>query len=103
MNSDLFFTILGSDAAVVVLVYAFLRNLKSDMNSNFGNMGKEKDSRFDKIEKEMNFRFEKVDQRFDKLDEKITDMDRRLCRLEGAFSSKDCCMIKEDRHQKKAE
>lgn len=35
--------------------------------------------------------------RIDKLDEKITDIDRRLCRLEGAFSSKDCCMIKDHR------
>ena len=38
-----------------------------------------------------------------KLDEKITDIDRRLCRLEGAFSAKECCVIKEDRQIKKAE
>lgn len=38
-----------------------------------------------------------------KLDEKLTDVDRRLCRLEGAFSSKDCCMIKDSRIQEKAE
>lgn len=44
-----------------------------------------------------------VDQRFDKVDEKITDIDRRLCRLEGAFSSKDCCMIKDERQLKKTE
>jgi hypothetical protein len=41
--------------------------------------------------------------RIDKLDEKVTDIDRRLCRLEGAFSSKECCMLVEDRHAKKAE
>jgi hypothetical protein len=35
--------------------------------------------------------------------EKLTDVDRRLCRLEGAFSSKECCMLKENRHHKKAE
>ena len=29
----------------------------------------------------------------------ITDIDRRLCRLEGAFASKDCCMIKDSRHR----
>jgi hypothetical protein len=41
--------------------------------------------------------------RIDKLDEKLTDVDRRLCRLEGAFASKDCCMIKDDRHLRNAE
>lgn len=41
--------------------------------------------------------------RLEKLDEKVIDMDRRLCRLEGAFSSKECCMIKDDQHLKKAE
>ena len=39
-----------------------------------------------------------------KLDEKLTDVDRRLCRLEGAFASKDCCVIKDHRyHQEKVE
>lgn len=41
--------------------------------------------------------------RIDKLDEKVTDIDRRLCRLEGAFASKDCCMIKDEKHMRKAE
>lgn len=36
-----------------------------------------------------------------KLDEKITDIDRRLCRLEGAFSAKDCCVIKDERQIRK--
>lgn len=48
-------------------------------------------------------RFDRVDNRIEKLDEKLMDVDRRLCRLEGAFSSKDCCMIKEDRQMKRAE
>ena len=51
----------------------------------------------------MNNRFEKVDARFDKIEEKILDIDRRMCRLEGAFASKDCCMIKESNQHKKAE
>lgn len=45
----------------------------------------------------------RIDKRMDKLDEKLTDVDRRLCRLEGAFSSKECCMIKDDRQLKKVE
>lgn len=47
--------------------------------------------------------WQSMNKRFDKLDEKVTDIDRRLCRLEGAFSSKDYCMIKDDRHVQKAE
>ena len=45
----------------------------------------------------------KLSQKIDKLDEKVTDIDRRICRLEGAFSAKECCMIKEDQSLKKAE
>jgi len=48
-------------------------------------------------------RFDKIDQRFDRLEEKVEDIDRRLCRLEGAFSAKECCVIKEDRHYRRAE
>lgn len=49
---------------------------------------------------DMNRRFTQVDSRFDKLEEKITDMDRRLCRLEGAFSAKECCALKADSHRR---
>ncbi len=41
--------------------------------------------------------------RFDKLDEKVTDIDRRLCRLEGAFTSKEFCVLKNDRQSQRAE
>lgn len=44
-----------------------------------------------------------LSQKIEKLDEKLTDVDRRLCRLEGAFAFKDCCMIKDDRQSRKAE
>lgn len=42
-----------------------------------------------------------LNHRSDKLDEKITDIDRRLCRMEGAFSQKECCMLKHDGEMKK--
>jgi phenylalanyl-tRNA synthetase alpha subunit len=35
------------------------------------------------------------------LREETIDVDRRLCRIEGSLASKDCCMLKEDRHQLK--
>lgn len=57
------------------------------------------DKKFDKVD----LKFDKMDLRFDKLEEKVTDVDRRLCRLEGAFASKDCCMIKDERQLKKIE
>lgn len=38
-----------------------------------------------------------------KLDDKVTDIDRRLCRIEGAMAAKDCCMLKDERHMRKAE
>ena len=51
-------------------------------------------------------RFEMSDQRneakFVLLQETVTDIDRRLCRLEGAFASKDCCMIKDSRHKEES-
>ena len=40
--------------------------------------------------------------KIEKLDEKITDIDRRLCRLEGAFTSKECCILS-NRETKRAE
>ncbi len=52
--------------------------------------------------KDLNNRTDKLEVKMEKFDEKLTDIDRRLCRLEGAFASKDCCMIKEDRHKKAA-
>ena len=35
-----------------------------------------------------------------KLDEKLTDVDRRLCRMEGAFSMKECCRLNPDEIKK---
>lgn len=44
-----------------------------------------------------------INAKLDKMQETITDIDRRLCRLEGAFASKDCCMIKDSNQFKKIE
>ena len=51
----------------------------------------------------LNKRIDGTDAKIEKLDEKLTDVDRRLCRLEGAFASKDCCMIKDDKYNRKIE
>ena len=44
----------------------------------------------------------KLDVKIDKLRDDVQDVDRRLCRLEGAFSNKEFCMIKDHRIQEKA-
>lgn len=40
--------------------------------------------------------------RIGKLDDKVTDVDRRVCHIEGAIWNKECCMLKHD-HKSKAE
>ena len=35
--------------------------------------------------------------------ENLTDIDRRLCRMEGAMAAKDCCALTETRQSKKSE
>lgn len=57
------------------------------------------DRKFDAVDK----KFDAIGHRLDKMQETITDIDRRLCRLEGAFQSKDCCMIKDSRSMNKTE
>jgi hypothetical protein len=51
----------------------------------------------------MKIMFSHFDKRFDKMDEKITDIDRRLCRIEGTMAAKECCVLKNDRQERKVE
>lgn len=57
------------------------------------------DKRFEKIDE----RFDKIDQRFQKIEEKINDLGCRLARVEGILEARECCMLKDDRHSRKAE
>ena len=45
-------------------------------------------------------RFDNVDRRFDRLEIEIKEMRTGLNRMEGAFYSKDCCMLKEEKTRK---
>lgn len=49
----------------------------------------------------LEIRMDGFEKQLGKLNETVTDIDRRLCRLEGAFSSKDCCMIKDSSQMRK--
>lgn len=39
------------------------------------------------------FLYARIEKKLDKMQETITDIDRRLCRLEGAFNAKECCIL----------
>ena len=78
------------DVITIIAVFAMFWVFNGHLSKKFDKI----DVKFEKLE-------QKFDARFDKLEEKVTDIDRRLCRLEGAFASKDCCMIKDDSQTKK--
>ena len=114
MDLTILFTIIGAVVTAIAFVYAFLRNLKSDMHhliervakenqALFERAAKENQALFERAAKENQVQFDRIDKKMEKFDEKLTDIDRRLCRLEGAFSSKDCCILKEEKHIKQAE
>lgn len=53
----------------------------------------------------LNAKIDKVDLRLttkiDRLSDKVEDIDRRLCRIEGALSAKDCCVLQVSEKTKK--
>jgi len=49
------------------------------------------------------FGYSRLGGRMDKMQETLTDVDRRLCRLEGSFQAKECCLLKSDSQHKAAE
>jgi hypothetical protein len=44
-----------------------------------------------------------TDKKIEKLSDRIDSIDKRLCRIEGALSAKECCMLSHDKHEKLAE
>lgn len=73
MSNELI-AIIGFGISTMGVLYTFMRNFKTDVLC-----------------------------RMDKFDEKLLDIDRRLCRIEGAMSNKDCCMLKNENQGRKAE
>lgn len=73
MNYIEIFTILGTAITFFGLLYTYLRNMRADIMSEF------KEIRSD-----------------------LKELRTGLNRLEGAFYGKDCCMLKEEKHTKKA-
>lgn len=85
--------------AILIMIIAACLAMGKLMMIGFNRMEIRMDKRFALIDQ----RFDRMDQRMDKMQETITDIDRRICRLEGAFQSKDCCLLKSDSQLKKAE
>ena len=81
---------------VIGIGFAFFFGLMIVMWNSINN-------RLDRTDDKIDFLYTNLSARMDKLDEKLTDVDRRLCRLEGAFASKDCCMIKDERQLKRVD
>ena len=51
----------------------------------------------------LNKRFDRVEVRIERLSEDSHCIHNRVCRIEGAFASKDCCMIKDSNQLRKTE
>lgn len=74
------------------------------MAAMFWMFKKHLDGKFDKIDKrfeKIDEQFEKINEKFEKVDIQIKELRTSLNRMEGAFYSKECCMLKEDKHQKR--
>lgn len=59
--------------------------------------------RLDKKFESVYRRFESVDRKFEQVLIEIKEIRTGLNRIEGAFYSKDCCMLKDDKHDRRAE
>ncbi len=90
-NLDIILWVMGGG---YTLIFGLMLVMWNSLNQKIDNIASSLNERISNSEKILSARM-------DKLDEKMTDIDRRLCRLEGAFASKDCCMIKDERHLRK--
>jgi len=88
-----------TDWPILVGMLAMFYLYNEKINKKFEKFEEKMDKKFEIIDK----KFEDVNRKIDKMDDKLLDIDRRLCRLEGAFASKDCCVIKDNNKQRMAE
>ncbi len=51
----------------------------------------------------MNIQFTKLSSEIRDIRSDIQDIDRRLCRIEGAMSAKECCMLKDHKTSEKVD
>lgn len=58
---------------------------------------------YSRLEKKIELFDAKLTAQINKIDEKLTDVDRRVCRIEGSLNSKECCMLSDSRAKQRAE
>lgn len=99
--------------AIVIMLY-LLKIIWNTLNDNQKIMWnalkdnqKELIEHMNQLENRLSTQISNLDKRvtdqLNRIDEKSTNIDRRLCRLEGAFASKAGCMISDSQYLKKAE
>jgi len=59
--------------------------------------------KIDRVEKRLTDRINGIEVRLESVEKKILDLDRCLCRIEGALHAKECCLLAKDHIFKKAE
>lgn len=102
MDWQLIISILAPMGAMLGWVYSRIDRRFEQVDKRFEQV----DKRFDKIDErfeKVDERFEKVYEKFDKIDGDIKELRTSINRMEGAFYSKECCMLKEEKQNKKAE
>lgn len=75
MEQALFWTIIGTGAAIIGLIYAMIRNLRSDIKEDFNRLDSHLTNRIDNLE-------DHFTNRIDSLAGKVTTMDSRLIEVE---------------------
>ncbi len=83
----------------ILALLAMFWIFRKSLDKKFEAIEKLIEKKFDAVDK----RFDAVDRRFERIEEKALDIDRRLCHLQGAVLSKDCCVLKEDRRKAEGE
>lgn len=78
------------------LVFGFMTIMYNSMQSGF----KKLESKIDNIDNKLSNKIDNIDTKLsnhiDKLSDKVTDIDRRLSRIEGALSVRDRCALNHD-------
>lgn len=93
MTNEIIVWFIGLQGTIIVGIIAYILRKASH--------------RIEKLDADLSQKMEKLDkslsEKIDKLDDKVTDIDRRVCRMEGAMHNKEGCVIKASNEMRKAE
>lgn len=84
-----------------------MTTLNKDLSARIDAVNSNLIERIDMVNSNLSDRIDAVNsslgERIDATGDNILDIDRRLCRIEGALMNKDCCMLRDGSQVKKAE